>query len=121
MDPIRRSTREALQSCGLEAFVVGGENTAAVVCRRGDTKKLCREFLQKALVAPTTKRSASEPLDFVAFFVNSVEASEKVVSMILIMMMPRFSRYSGCAVWLQRGHLTETDIEAAASRLLKSK
>jgi hypothetical protein len=115
MDPIRRSTRDALQRCGLEAFKETG--MTVVVCRRGDACKLSHQFMQKVLKVPSTKRSACEPLDFIVFLVCSSENSKTPVSMVLIKMTTKFERYCGCAVWLRRDYLTETDIEAAASRL----
>jgi hypothetical protein len=119
MDPIRRSTREALQRCGLEAFCVQEEDTV-VLCRRGDSPRLSPQFSQKALIVqpPPSKRSAPRRLDFVVFFVSSSQDSAQAASMVLFKMSPSFARYDGAAVWLRRAWLTETDVEAAASRLV---
>ncbi len=118
MDPIRRSTRDALQRWGLEAFRV--DEATVVLCRRGDSSKLSPQFSQKALIVPPppSKRNAPQRLDFVVFFVSSSQDSAKAASMVLFKMSPSFARYDGAAVWLQRAWLTESDVEAAASRLV---
>lgn len=113
VDPIRRSSRDALARYALEAFLAAPNSRSVVVCRRGEARHFRNAFQDRILPTIVFPRRP----DFVIFHCTDDDERDDL-PMTIIRLSPKFAKYDGLAVWTSAQWLGDAHVERAASLLL---